>query len=90
MRSWTVEHRPSVYGAQPAGVRDLSFESGDVVQAKVFDDAGKPQGEVLLQHAPSETVTIVGDVGVFRFLGCSNGDYAWWMTRGGGHPLLGK
>ena len=80
--------------------KDAKIEIWDVVQAKVLDDNGRDQGEVLLRragppHAPTTQPLVFGDIGVFEFLGSSDDYYAWWMMHGAeqwtsSQPMVGK
>ena len=67
--------------------KDLKVEVGDVLLAKVWEDGGRPQDEILLRragppHAPTCQQLGFGDVGVFEFLASSDDYYAWWMEHG--------
>ena len=79
---------------------DAKIEVWDVIQAKVLDDAGREQGEILLRrtgapHAPSPQPLVFGDIGVFELLGSSTDCYAWWMEHNAemwtsSRPPIGK
>ena len=79
-------------GPWTSWVEDEDFAKGakieiwDVIQAKVLDDAGRNQGEILLRragppHASSTQPLVFGDIGVFELRGSSNDCYAWWMEH---------
>ena len=67
--------------------KDAAIEIWDVIQAKVLDDAGRDQGEILPRrcgppHSPSVQGLVFGDVGIFDHLGAEDSYYAWLMEHG--------
>eukprot|EP00435_Cladocopium_sp_Y103_P058626 s283_g20.t1 len=88
-KSSVMNHRLFAVVVAVAGVDEGSpprISPGDVIEAKVYDDTGKHQGEILVGVLRLASKYKGGDVIEGRFLGASDLYYHWWMNDGEGAP----
>ena len=68
----------------------FKFEASQINEGAVRDDAGKPQGTMLMEVLEKESTDTHGHWLLGRYITASDSHLRWWMTSGEGKKLAKK